>query len=252
MYTSTRAAAALLTLACFVPTFGLAAGPFAREGSTSSPTAAAEGFFTKSSGQSFGHDEHGRVTSITDVATGASVQIVRDAAGRATETHGAGHTTTWHYANAASLKPSMMIRDGVPFRITQTGAHSVVLQKLAKGTITADSVDIVASINGAGDFMDSCAANTGCSQAGGDANSNWNFTWQDFWNWATNGGIAGGAVGFWGTYLTGVSALDVLASATAVFGIIGSSAAVVGYGGYQVGTWIYGRYGEAFWIRFAP
>lgn len=252
MYSSTRAAVALFTLAVFLPTFGLAAGPFAREGSTSPPTAAAEGFFAKSSGPSFGHDEHGRVTSITDVATGASVHIVRDAAGRATETHGAGHVTTWHYANAAALKPAMMIRDGVAFRITQTGEHSVILQKLAKGTVTADSVDILASINGAGDFMDSCAANAGCSQAGGDANSNWNFTWQDFWTWATNGGIAGGAIGFWGAWLAGADEAAAIADAIAIFGAAGASAAAVGYIGYTIGTWVYGRYGAAFWIRYAP
>jgi len=252
MYTSTRAAVALFTLAFFVPTFGLAAGPFAREGSTSSPTAA-EGFFTKSSGPSFGHDEHGRVTSITDGTTGASVLIVRDAAGRATETHGAGHTTTWHYANAAALKPSMMIRDGVPFRITQTGAHSVVLQKLAKGTLTADSPDVLASINGAGDFMDSCAANAGCANAGGaDINASFNFTWQEFWQWAANGGIAGGAIGFWASWLAGAEEAAAIADAIAIFGAVGVSAGMVGYIGYSIGTWVYDRYGNAFWVRYAP
>jgi len=146
-----------------------------------------------------------------------------------------------------------MTRDGQPFRIVHTGTHSVALQPLHKGTIEgAGAVDDIARIDGAAGFMDSCSASAACSCPTFDPQSNWNWSWSEFWDWATKGGIAGGTLGFWGTYLSGVSAMGVLADAAAVFGIIGGSAAAVGYAGYTFGHWIYGTYGEAFWIRYGP
>ena len=211
------------------------------------------GFFTqKTSGSPrIDNDEHGRPIAITDIASGHTVHLLRDRAGRVTELHSPTSRSVLLYASDATIRPSTLIRDGVPFRIVTTGEHSTMMQPLRKGTVTADSVDILA-INGGGDWNDSCAADPSCADPFHNPFDDFNSVLDGIVRWWSAGAAVGSTIGFVGSVVAGTAALQDIALATALGGGLYSSAFVVFYGGTTIGTWVYGTFGAYFWIRFAP
>jgi len=240
--------AAALTMVCGMAyAIPVPERPAPQDGFFSAPSAPS--FFAKSSGPRVDSDGHGRPVAFTDPQSGYTVHLLRDQAGRVTELHSPTSHSVLLYSSDAAIRPSTLIRDGVPFRIVTTGEHSVRLQPLHKGTVTADSPDVLAAINGGGDYLDSCSTDPGCADPFPNPFDSMNGVLDGLNRWWAAGFAIGSSAGFTMAIVQGASSLDAIALAAGIGGGVASTGMLVFHGGTQVGTWLYGNFGEWFWLR---